>query len=701
MNIILNKFKNKIVTMYLGELGRKTIIDNIGFNKNNRIFMFDYHVYPGYKTKLILSISINNKEKIRKELIEGKNSIDVLPVEVVDILKLKDNILRIEIQDNSYSINPKPIWNCTGKIEHQNTNEIKKVVENTIQNQNHLSKIVDHAISQYISDQLILDSSKHKEIYERKKNEILVNFNNKIYDDISNEDNITEELTKKASLVDKIKQRVISSILKDLAALSDLSFLVNQYINNLDQLNKNGKEDINNYKDILENKLLELSFQNIQERIHFDSDPEKQKDSDVQSIFQKTIEAHLNTFQEKVIETALKDIEKNKKINDSQSPLYQDIAKRIEDSILSVDNIKEFIENNSEPFKEYKDKIFSSALNILYKENYNDLKEKFAETVFKTIIDEIDICDYPHFFEQNKTQTDNIKTGIVDETVSRISLEWIRDYLLRQPISYLKNITPLFIESVERNLQESNFFNDITKEETFPTIGKQIVELASKNIDISDHADIIKNKKTEIIQSIIKPEEVVDNFIQQSIQYISAQNINLDSQIKPIFEHMNQFIKELESQKNENFRSFIREMIVLCLLYDQTEFDQHKDYFNNGLIEIFYIFLENKINISNPQVMLESFIENKVLFFLEDTIGKSDVRGKQKIKSSLLKTFGLKPINIDVGRTIFNRQYHRELSKENNRGYPRNVIIEVKEQGFEADWSRKIIRKAGVSVNYR
>jgi len=739
MKIDIDKYE-KHASRFLGKLGQKKIIDNINFSDDNKTISFTYIEQP-LKISIFLTISINSKI-IKRYPIDKKNSnLDLIPTEIENKLILRKenklskqeaeaiplikenhtNTLRLDL-DFSCEGSLSRLWSCTGNISFSQQKseligEIKDFVPIVLKNEEHIETIVDNAITQFITDQLTLDSSKYKEIYEKQKNQILLEFRKKIYDDITNEDKTIQELVNNNIFISTIELKLITDILEDFSKDKETN-LLDLYKKNIEHSKIDGQDNID-FIDVLKTKLLNLLFQKVKEQIINAADLKQKSVSEAnQTIFQKHLEIHQSTIQDKFLETALTDIKDNKKITDSNSQLYKDILHKIEETILSADNIDDFINKQDTHFQSYKEKLFSKALEILKKEKQEDLKEEFTETIFKQIIDEIKIDEYyQKIIQQKETETkffeiknkiNEIKEKFTNIVLLSIKSQWLNEYLLRkynsfdEQFKYFKNIFTIIINFVYNLLKQPDFFNKTTKGMDFSHIAKLIVKVAAENINIPDYIkEINDQQKAKIIQSIVKPEKVVENFIQQSNKYISNQSIKLEPQILQIFDQMNQFIKNLETHNNKIFQTFIREMIVLCLLFKQATYEDHKDYFKDGLIEIFYIFLENKTNISNPQVMLESFIEKKVLFFLEDTIDKSGVKGNQDIKSSLLKTFGLKTIPIDTGRTTFNRQYHKEEAKDNKKNYPRNVILKVSENGYEIEWSGKIIRKAGVIVNYR
>jgi len=577
-----------------------------------------------------------NKNSMGIDEAKGKK-IGIANEQLNTLVQIIDKMIKNQNIDNQYW--KQLVINFTNKLS-----------TDIIENPNLLlrKEEITNAIIDLIKDDLSEDK-KIEEIIVNKTDEIrnnilknLINFN----EDDKNIEKIKEKIQKKID-IDNIKNGVfddfINAILSNTESLKDQ--VKKKIINNL--------SFINLFNQLLFDELLVYLKNNIQTFIQNEIVNNQNLRSLLDDILFKAIQdidINNNTFENKLDEKKKEIInEKLPKIQkDIQDNLLKEINKdEIQKNILqkAIDGIIQF--NNEELFTNY------------FKKNSNS-KNTFIEWITKSI----DSNEIINSINENKEKYKKIFDPIKQEIIKFL-------FSSKEKMNFFSLLDQNFISNIKEN------------------IIKQIAD----TINMSELKELTENKMTDFLSSIIKPEQIVNIFIKMTIKYFQKLENELESHVNDI---LNNIIRLIDNFKDDNTKDqFIREMIVFCLFFNKVKYEDYKEYFENELIEIFYIFLENRLDLKDPTKMLETFIIKKAFPFAEKNIKDPDVNSK------ILKTFNINKIEIAVGKTTFMRELHKEMAKDSNRSYPREVILKVNEEGYIIEWSKKIIRKAGVTVNYR
>ncbi|MBW2660517.1 MAG: nucleotide exchange factor GrpE [Deltaproteobacteria bacterium] len=111
---------------------------------------------------------------------------------------------------------------------------------------------------------------------------------------------------------------------------------------------------------------------------------------------------------------------------------------------------------------------------------------------------------------------------------------------------------------------------------------------------------------------------------------------------------------------------------------------------------------------------LEEFVAHSVFHFLDSTFHEifewheklqSEGRGfdrhhLEQVRSRMLELCGIQTIELEVYKSKFDPDVHKELDQGNEAQYSDHVILKIVETGYKIEWTGKVLRKCGVKVNY-
>jgi len=112
--------------------------------------------------------------------------------------------------------------------------------------------------------------------------------------------------------------------------------------------------------------------------------------------------------------------------------------------------------------------------------------------------------------------------------------------------------------------------------------------------------------------------------------------------------------------------------------------DELRSALENFVIESIFPFFEQKNQV------IEWFQQHN----LDNNIDLVD-----KVYKNICVHTGIREISANINEK-YNPELHYIASEHNNRKYTNNAIIKVIEKGYQIDWSNRIIRKAGIAINY-
>ena len=107
-------------------------------------------------------------------------------------------------------------------------------------------------------------------------------------------------------------------------------------------------------------------------------------------------------------------------------------------------------------------------------------------------------------------------------------------------------------------------------------------------------------------------------------------------------------------------------------------------------------------NQSEFKTKLEEIV-SEYIFPLAERLN-SEVFSKknaQQLKNFIFDKAGIETISIDCGKTRYDSTLHNILVETNDRNYNHLIVTKVIEPGYQIKWSGKILKKVGISVNYR
>jgi MinD-like ATPase involved in chromosome partitioning or flagellar assembly len=376
--------------------------------------------------------------------------------------------------------------------------------------------------------------------------------------------------------------------------------------------------------------------------------------------------------------------------------LKSDIVKKVLEDGIEPETIASQI--NAENSKALKESIISQVVSSLSNniradsDDQSILKEILAKnkTFQDTISDYIKTIKPIKHAKQEDLEVfqSNIVKGLINKEMDSQIVEEAIKKEKTDPKSQIKELEKNVILKLIPQLNDE-YIDTILDDKASKTLGRKIINNVIKKVEPKEYADEV-NKQ---IQNIIDPNVVVEFFINSTIEYVQSKGIPVQNPDSPEMKCINQMKELIGALKTDETKHFKREVTILCLLFGKI--DKNEVDFKNYLMDAFYSLLENKINLSKPKDMIESFVQDKVLRFLDSGVADN------KLKQQVYSTFGLKPIEVETGRTLFNWAFHTELGTENKTKYPRNIITGLRSPGYIIEWSKTVVRKAGVIVNYR
>jgi hypothetical protein len=217
----------------------------------------------------------------------------------------------------------------------------------------------------------------------------------------------------------------------------------------------------------------------------------------------------------------------------------------------------------------------------------------------------------------------------------------------------------------------------------------------------------IKNELCKLLYAdplVIQKDGNAD-FLEQQLHKFKTHYFILESQ----FDKEKYSIKQLNQrfEKNDNRISDLNHLLTHMdninfeIQMLSVKFQKANDYiafqYDNNLYQLFQDFVKNivfpflTINLPEIKKWYQKMPPDKQL---PENIFKT-------VRQNIMKHAGITPIPIEPGKTRFNLKYHKERASLNDRKYPKNIILDINEQGYQIDWCEVVLHKAGVVVNYR
>jgi len=217
--------------------------------------------------------------------------------------------------------------------------------------------------------------------------------------------------------------------------------------------------------------------------------------------------------------------------------------------------------------------------------------------------------------------------------------------------------------------------------------------------------EIIKNQNKKIIILEKKIDALYrDNKRLLDEIYKKELSVELSQVYKNIINSRSYYKKFLpknctKDEKIKIYKKFYSVFKAYEILINKVYLKNNDNYYISSLDEfknaVFSLISENIL------VFFETSYIDIVKFHnqIDNTRSKTDTELAQ-IKNEIMDLCGIEKIKIEKEKTIFNDEFHEEYEKISDDNYQSNVIIDVLQEGFIIKWANKIIRKAGVSVNY-
>jgi len=426
-------------------------------------------------------------------------------------------------------------------------------------------------------------------------------------------------------------------------------------------------------------------------------------------------------------------------VNNKEHISYSDLLKKFNELETKINtfikaNPNIHLLNDINQLKSYLDIITSQETkhiihesvnnhDINIKKKYNELLDRLDEklSLYEQQINELNqqitnICKTIH---ENQTQNNENIFNIKEELeINKTYAVNLKDRIEKSP-GLDKPLTVLC-----KNFYEINI--------------KSLKEFIENNKEISQDY-LINNKYRKIIESMMGIPEIFDNFYPQNAmknerQFIYNEIKEILNQLKKIEliifgMNFDQFINN--NIKIDNFSEFCSKAVKFAIKEQNIENNDNwkpvdpvniisskiQQHFQNAYLK--YIEENNKIkniqklNDFDIKKILEEIIEYYIFPFIdtkikdiEDFHMKIDEQRRRgideiyHIKDNIMNLCGIEKIHIDTNYTLFDDNLHEEYDKINDTSLNNGVITDESYEGYIINWSKKVLRKAGVTVNY-
>ena len=344
-----------------------------------------------------------------------------------------------------------------------------------------------------------------------------------------------------------------------------------------------------------------------------------------QKIIDYNYESDLHKIFKEIIDNKLKSIEKNE-IIDYKYFYISYIKLSFLCDILSDENNKLFIRQNSNIFIFIINKIFNKFKKIFYNEGGVVLnKEKKEKDIIKKL-SKIKIKINKNAYDNNLIEYGNIKDfGLIDKYIGIITFSYDSkncEFNLKIPLNKFY-LNKLFNEIVANNLSTSSASTSLQK-------GNQnILPYINSNDELTNINSLIQmllNKETYINDSIYT---IIQKIFSYNIDNYNQELINQILENSQIIDNSNIYIFILNVNKNLNLNNLDEENIIKDICYDMIKLIIILEYKNNLINKIYGDNNKNLI-ISNIEELVK---ENKILlyvypylyFYIENNINNIDI----------------------------------------------------------------------------
>jgi len=326
--------------------------------------------------------------------------------------------------------------------------------------------------------------------------------------------------------------------------------------------------------------------------------------------------------------------------------------KKAEQDIIKVDNrINSIFQDYLNGFLADVDKLNDRIKNITILADVDKLNKRM-DNITKQVQAFTNI-DYTRL---NKKLIDK-KINILNNKIMNLMNNNEDDYILFKNYKLIKKeLSKLILFN-----NDDNSVNNVDK--NFDSMFKPHIEkLKEKLFELESHFDKEQFSTNKLEQKLTHRLKVIKNY-----EELLLNQISVDHEIENIYEPVLTANKQIAFKYNNDTKKL----------------------FNDFITNSVFPFIEKNIYLIHDwykRIPKEKQIPNEKII---------------EIRKKIMELTGIEEIKIHVGKTTFNRERHREQVKDNNKNYPRDTILKLNEPGYIIVTNNTIIRKAGVTVNYR